>query len=160
MSMAVPDGYRALGEGTVAAYLAGLPAIRTCLGGDPESWTVREVGDGNLNLVFIVAGRHGEVCAKQALAYVRLVGESWPLKRMGRRFTDELGFAGAAMIRRALGLAHNIAMEWIRDPDLRASCERRNLMLARDLIVNAASYHDIGAVMRRACLIESGGRDA
>jgi hypothetical protein len=37
MSMAVPDGYRALGEGTVAAYLAGLPTIRTRLGGDPES---------------------------------------------------------------------------------------------------------------------------
>jgi 5-methylthioribose kinase len=51
-------------------------------------------------------------------------------------------------------------MEWIRDPDLRASCERRNLMLARDLIGNAASYHDIAAVTRRARLIESAGRDA
>jgi 5-methylthioribose kinase len=40
---------------------------------------VREVGDGNLNLVFIVEGPDGDVCAKQALPYVRLVGEAWPL---------------------------------------------------------------------------------
>ena len=38
-----------------------------------------EVGDGNLNLVFIVKGPMGGVCVKQALPYVRLVGESWPL---------------------------------------------------------------------------------
>jgi 5-methylthioribose kinase len=40
---------------------------------------VREVGDGNLNLVFIVEGDAGSVIVKQALPYVRLVGDSWPL---------------------------------------------------------------------------------
>ncbi len=39
----------------------------------------QEVGDGNLNLVFIVTGEAGAVIVKQALPYVRLVGESWPL---------------------------------------------------------------------------------
>ena len=39
----------------------------------------REVGDGNLNLVFIVEGHKGAAVVKQALPYVRLVGESWPL---------------------------------------------------------------------------------
>ena len=38
-----------------------------------------EVGDGNLNLVFIVTGDADCVVIKQALPYVRLVGESWPL---------------------------------------------------------------------------------
>ena len=52
---------------------------------------------------------------------------------MRRLFVDALGFAGAAMIRRTLGLAHNIDMETIEDPDLRAACERRNLRLAREL---------------------------
>jgi 5-methylthioribose kinase len=47
--------------------------------GDPATWRVREVGDGNLNLVFIVEGRSGAAIVKQALPYVRLVGESWPL---------------------------------------------------------------------------------
>ncbi|MBP0615067.1 S-methyl-5-thioribose kinase [Jiella sp. KSK16Y-1] len=41
--------------------------------------TAREVGDGNLNLVFIVEGPRGAVVVKQALPYVRLVGDSWPL---------------------------------------------------------------------------------
>jgi 5-methylthioribose kinase len=40
---------------------------------------VREVGDGNLNLVFIVSGLAGAAVVKQALPYVRLVGDSWPL---------------------------------------------------------------------------------
>ena len=35
-------------------------------------------------------------------------------------FTDTLQFAGAKMIRRILGLAHNIDFEWIEDPDRRA----------------------------------------
>jgi 5-methylthioribose kinase len=47
--------------------------------GDPGQWQVAEVGDGNLNLVFIVSGPSGRVIVKQALPYLRLVGESWPL---------------------------------------------------------------------------------
>ncbi len=42
-------------------------------------WQVKEVGDGNLNLVFIVTGEKGAAIVKQALPYVRLVGERWPL---------------------------------------------------------------------------------
>ncbi|MGE4253354.1 MAG: S-methyl-5-thioribose kinase [Parvibaculaceae bacterium] len=71
--------YRALADGTLQPFLADVPAAREKLGGRPESWTVREVGDGNLNLVFIVTGKDGAVVVKQALPYVRLVGESWPL---------------------------------------------------------------------------------
>jgi 5-methylthioribose kinase len=40
---------------------------------------VREVGDGNINFVFIVEGPVGGLCVKQALPFVRCVGESWPL---------------------------------------------------------------------------------
>jgi 5-methylthioribose kinase len=41
----------------------------------------KEVGDGNLNLVFIVTNKQNQksVIVKQALPYVRCVGESWPL---------------------------------------------------------------------------------
>ena len=49
------------------------------IGADATQWKVREVGDGNLNLVFIVEGPKGAVVVKQALPYVRLVGDSWPL---------------------------------------------------------------------------------
>ena len=63
----------------LAEILAALPDVRTRLGGAPAEWRVREVGDGNLNLVFIVEGPARGLVVKQALPYVRLVGESWPL---------------------------------------------------------------------------------
>ncbi|RXH35591.1 MULTISPECIES: S-methyl-5-thioribose kinase [Bradyrhizobium] len=70
--------YRILHEADLRDYLAGLPDLKALLG-DPAGWTITEVGDGNLNLVFIVKGARGGVAVKQALPYVRLVGESWPL---------------------------------------------------------------------------------
>ena len=73
------DEYRILHEADLRNYLAGLPAVAARLGGAPPAWTISEVGDGNLNLVFIVKGNAGGVAVKQALPYVRLVGESWPL---------------------------------------------------------------------------------
>jgi 5-methylthioribose kinase len=71
--------YRILHEADLRAYLAGHSALASALGGEPRSWSITEVGDGNLNLVFIVKGARAGVAVKQALPYVRLVGESWPL---------------------------------------------------------------------------------
>ena len=80
-SLAKPgrDEYRILHEADLRNYLAGLSAVAARLGGAPASWSISEVGDGNLNLVFIVKGANGGIAVKQALPYVRLVGESWPL---------------------------------------------------------------------------------
>jgi 5-methylthioribose kinase len=74
-----PGPYRILQEVDLRDYLAGLPEVATALGGDPRDWSIGEVGDGNLNLVFLVKGTTGGIAVKQALPYVRLVGESWPL---------------------------------------------------------------------------------
>jgi 5-methylthioribose kinase len=71
--------YAPLDGAKLSAIPAALPDVRTRLGGAPAAWRVREVGDGNLNLVFIVEGPAGGLVVKQALPYVRLVGESWPL---------------------------------------------------------------------------------
>jgi 5-methylthioribose kinase len=79
MTLAVPEGYQPLEPDTLAFYLAGEPQLAERLGGDATDWRIEEVGDGNLNLVFIVEGPAGSLCVKQALPYVRLVGESWPL---------------------------------------------------------------------------------
>jgi 5-methylthioribose kinase len=73
------DDYRILHEADLRDYLARVPAVAARLGGAPAAWTISEVGDGNLNLVFIVKGTAGGIAVKQALPYVRLVGESWPL---------------------------------------------------------------------------------
>ncbi len=71
--------YRPLNDGTLPGVLAPLKEVHDHLGGDYTQWTVEEVGDGNLNLIFIVRGPQGSLVVKQALPYVRLVGESWPL---------------------------------------------------------------------------------
>jgi 5-methylthioribose kinase len=77
--LATPPGYRPLDEGSLPAFLAGVPEIAARLGGTASDWRIAEVGDGNLNLVFLVEGPAGGVCVKQSLPYVRLVGEGWPM---------------------------------------------------------------------------------
>jgi 5-methylthioribose kinase len=71
--------YAPLTAADAPARLGGVPTLRRLLGPEPAAWTAAEVGDGNLNLVFILEGPAGKAVAKQALPYVRLVGESWPL---------------------------------------------------------------------------------
>ncbi len=77
--MASAKGFEALTPDTLPARLGGLAVLKDRIGADFTSWSVKEVGDGNLNLVFIVKGTIGSAVVKQALPYVRLVGESWPL---------------------------------------------------------------------------------
>jgi len=71
--------YAALSIETLPQRLGSLPELQRRLGADYKAWRTREVGDGNLNLVFIVEGPEGSAVVKQALPYVRLVGDSWPL---------------------------------------------------------------------------------
>lgn len=71
--------YEALTPESLPRRLSSITAMTGRIGADPAAWTVREVGDGNLNLVFVVTGPLGAVIVKQALPYVRLVGDSWPL---------------------------------------------------------------------------------
>ncbi|MBO6637743.1 MAG: S-methyl-5-thioribose kinase [Roseitalea sp.] len=77
--MALSEDYQALSPETLGERLGGVEALASRIGPDASAWSVREVGDGNLNLVFIVEGSKGAAIVKQALPYVRLVGESWPL---------------------------------------------------------------------------------
>jgi 5-methylthioribose kinase len=90
-------GYAPLTEQTIGAFLETSPHVSKVLGGNSQNWSIREVGDGNLNLVFIVEGPTGGVCVKQALPYVRLVGESWPLPIDRAHFEHEALKAEAAV---------------------------------------------------------------
>ena len=38
-----------------------------------------EIGDGNLNLIFRIRQKESSVILKQALPYLKVAGESWPL---------------------------------------------------------------------------------
>ncbi len=75
----MPSAYKPHTPDSLKTYLAGIPAVTDIIGGKADEFTVEEVGDGNLNLVFKVRGPKGGIAVKQALPYVRLVGESWPL---------------------------------------------------------------------------------
>jgi 5-methylthioribose kinase len=90
-----PSTYRILDTDTIPAFIAALPEIAALLGGPPKSWRVHEVGDGNLNLVFIVRGAAGSVCVKQALPYVRVAGASWPMT-LERAFFEASYYASVA----------------------------------------------------------------
>lgn len=83
---AIPPGYRKLDTDSVAAYVLALPKLRRLLQVteaeiQSSSLQVEEVGDGNLNDVYIVTAvaSGAKLVLKQALPYVRCVGESWPL---------------------------------------------------------------------------------
>lgn len=75
----IPANYAPLTVETLQQRLGDIPRLVQILGATDTSWSVREVGDGNLNLVFIVQSPSGQLIVKQALPYVRLVGDSWPL---------------------------------------------------------------------------------
>lgn len=65
----------------VPSYVARRTALRGLV--DPSTLTVTEVGDGNLNLVFMCADAAGQrLVLKQALPYVRLVGPDWPMTEL------------------------------------------------------------------------------
>jgi 5-methylthioribose kinase len=81
--------YAPLTDASLRDLVRKIPACLELLEGDPADWAIREVGDGNLNLVFIVTSGAAGVVVKQALPYVRLVGESWPLPLDRAHFEQE-----------------------------------------------------------------------
>ena len=73
------EKYEPLTIETLADRLGSVDAICKVVGDDTSKWNIDEVGDGNLNLVYTVSSDSGNIIIKQALPYVRLVGDSWPL---------------------------------------------------------------------------------
>ena len=100
-----------------------------------EMWRTESAGDAYPAVLF--AGADG-------LAHLEAERQA----HMALLFRDTVGFAAAKIIRRILGLAHNIDFELIADPRRRAVCEARSLRLARAMMVDPASFPSIAAVTR------------
>lgn len=79
--------YRALTEQEAVQYVKEIPGLFS-KGAELSS---REIGDGNLNLVFDICedATGKSVIVKQALPYARVVGESWPLTLDRARIESE-----------------------------------------------------------------------
>src|SRR3984893_6297514 len=79
--------YHALNENEAIEYTRQIPGMF------PENAQLvsREIGDGNLNLVFhisdVITGK--SLILKQALPYAKVVGESWPLTLDRARIESE-----------------------------------------------------------------------
>ncbi|WP_102866767.1 S-methyl-5-thioribose kinase [Pseudovibrio exalbescens] len=102
MTVVAPEGYKIQTVETLPSYLVTKLPPELELGGAPESWEVKEVGDGNLNLVFIVSGSRKTIVVKQAVPYVRAAGEGWPLPLTRAFFefhglVEERRFAGSTV---------------------------------------------------------------
>ena len=83
--------YQALDERSVPTYLKSRPAMERVFSRD-ATLSAREVGDGNLNLVFIVESQDDpaqSAVLKQALPYLRVAGADWPLTRERMRFETQ-----------------------------------------------------------------------
>ena len=150
------DGsYRVLDADTLPAYLGTLEAVRTLLDGPPAAWRVREVGDGNLNLVFIVEGRTGSVCVKQALPYVRVAGPGWPMSPQRAYFEQAYFRSVAPHVGAAIPKIHHY------DPQLQCIVMERlspHIILRQGLIAGQRYpriARDIGAFVARACFFTS-----
>ena len=83
--------YYPLDTSTVIDYVKKRPSLNGFFPGD-ATLRAREVGDGNLNLVFFVENADdptNSLVVKQALPYLRVVGESWPLTRERVRYETQ-----------------------------------------------------------------------
>ncbi|XP_072967707.1 methylthioribose kinase [Typha angustifolia] len=87
------DGFGPLDEKLLVEYIKKTPSLVAQLGNQVDDLTVKEVGDGNLNFVYIVTGPAGSFVVKQALPYVRCVGESWPMTKE-RAYFEALALKG------------------------------------------------------------------
>jgi 5-methylthioribose kinase len=147
--------YRILDPKSLVALVGDIDDARALLGDRTEDWQVREVGDGNLNLVFIVDGPDGSVCVKQALPYVRAAGPSWPMSPERAFFENSYYIAVAPHVG---GLIPKI---YHYDPELYCTVMERlspHIILRHGLIAGRRYDNlarDIGEYIARACFFTS-----
>ncbi|MGO1434544.1 MAG: S-methyl-5-thioribose kinase [Canibacter sp.] len=78
--------YEFLTPDNIAAYILAHDQLSSRIDADRLA-SVEEIGDGNLNLVFVMKDENGRgLCLKQALPYVRMTGEGWPMTPERARF--------------------------------------------------------------------------
>ncbi|GLU09149.1 hypothetical protein SLE2022_260230 [Rubroshorea leprosula] len=78
--MALSD-FRPLDEKLLVEYIKATPSLASKLGDKFDDLKIKEVGDGNLNFVYVVVNASGSFVIKQALPYIRCIGESWPMTK-------------------------------------------------------------------------------
>lgn len=106
-----------MGKDDVILYVKKIPGLFA-----DKPLECQEIGDGNMNVVFRVQQQDGSksVIVKQALPYIRVIGESWPLTPDRLRVEYE-----------ALKLHNELCSEFV--PEVYRFDEERSLMVMEDL---------------------------
>lgn len=114
--------YAVLDPETIPEYLAKLSRLTQVLG-EGEGVEIEEIGDGNLNYVYRVRRRGAperSLILKQAVPFLRVGGEGWPLGR--HRMTFEI---------RALKAYQEIVPEYV--PAIYHADEEMSVLIMEDL---------------------------
>ncbi len=114
--------YEVLDKDSLPAYLSGIGRVMEVLG-PGAGYTITEIGDGNLNFVFRVARAdqpQRSVIVKQAVPFLRIAGEGWPLGR--DRMIFEI---------RASQAYHDFAPDFV--PEVYHADEAMSVMIMEDL---------------------------
>jgi len=84
--------YKVLDEKNISEYIDNTREIRELLLKPQDSidkLDISEIGDGNLNFVYTVKSGDKSIIIKQAVPYLRCVGEEYPLSRIRMTFEIE-----------------------------------------------------------------------
>jgi 5-methylthioribose kinase len=100
-------------------------------------WSARRAGDGYPGSFFSTPVDIEAFASERQQWFARLLAAT-------------LGYAGAEIIRRIVGFAHNADFESIQNTDLRGLCERRSLACARELIVTPGNFPAIETLIEGA----------
>jgi 5-methylthioribose kinase len=71
--------YQVLDTETLSDYIRQTKTLCELVG--EGAFQIKEVGDGNLNYVYIVEGSQNAIIVKQSVPFLRCVGESWQLSK-------------------------------------------------------------------------------
>ncbi len=85
--------YKILNNDLIKEYINNTPKVKSLLLNESESvdkLDISEIGDGNLNFVYIVKNGEKSIIIKQAVPFLRCVGEEYPLSRIRMSFEIEL----------------------------------------------------------------------
>lgn len=90
--------YEFLTVENIPDYIRSTPTLAEVI--DPDDLVLcDEIGDGNLNLVFLAKDSSGRgLCLKQSLPYVRMTGEGWPMTPDRARHEAETLAAHGALV--------------------------------------------------------------
>lgn len=123
--------------------------------GLPGLLAVREAADGreqrlkDLRALWLSFSERFLQLARDKTQDPSLAEEGYAAQFLQEVWHDAVGYCGAELIRRTIGLAHVADLDSIKDEAMRADCQRHALRLGQKLILTAPRIDDIESLIAR-----------